>query len=138
MTVWTVRLTCTSGRCEKNSATIQNTHASSKPSEPWAIVTSTPTRHEIHTQRKTGVPPVECNPPRQTRRLSSTTAMKPRARLPLSLKILVWFFLNLVLLTAVTLVLFNAQFRFDLNWVFVTSARVRVEAMRNLISEELN
>src|SRR5438067_1307400 len=64
--------------------------------------------------------------------------MNPRARLPLSLKILVWFFLNLVLLAAVTLVLFNAQFRFDLNWVFVTSARERVEAMRNLIAEELN
>ncbi len=64
--------------------------------------------------------------------------MKPRARLPLSLKILVWFFLNLVLLAGVTLALFNTQFRFDLNWVFVTSARERVEAMRNLIAEELN
>src|ERR1051326_8721687 len=34
--------------------------------------------------------------------------------------------------------IFNAQFRPDLNWVFITSARERVEVMRNLIVEELN
>src|SRR5438067_2397321 len=62
----------------------------------------------------------------------------PRPRWPLSVKIIAWFFLNLALLAAVMLLILNAQFRFDLNWVFVTSARGRVETMRNLIVDELN
>ena len=59
-------------------------------------------------------------------------------RLPLSAKILAWFFLNLAVLAAVFLLLFNAQFRFDLDWVLETSAGQRVAAMRALIVGELN
>src|SRR5450432_3256896 len=60
------------------------------------------------------------------------------ARFPLFVKILGWFFLNLTLLAAVFILLFNAQFRFDLDWVFATSAGERVDAMRDLIVAELN
>jgi len=59
-------------------------------------------------------------------------------RLPLSAKILLWFFLNLSLLAVVFILLFNAQFHFDLNWLLASSARERVDAMRDLISGELN
>ena len=59
-------------------------------------------------------------------------------RLPLSAKILLWFFLNLAALAAVFILLFNAQFRFDLDWVFASSARQRVDAVRDLIVGELN
>ncbi|MCX6968053.1 MAG: ATP-binding protein [Verrucomicrobia bacterium] len=58
--------------------------------------------------------------------------------LPLSAKILAWFFLNLAVLATVFILLFNAQFRFDLDWVFESNARQRVEAMRALIVGELN
>src|SRR5271154_6867277 len=60
------------------------------------------------------------------------------ARFPLSAKILGWFFLNLLVLVVVFLVLLNAQFRFDLGWVFTSAARQRVNTMRDLIVEELN
>ena len=60
------------------------------------------------------------------------------ARFPLSAKILSWFFLNLLVLIAVFLLLVNAQFRFDLGWVFTSAARQRVNAMRDLIVGELN
>ena len=59
-------------------------------------------------------------------------------RLPLSAKILIWFFLNLTALAAVALLLFHTQFRFDLDWVFASSARQRVEALDALIVGELN
>ncbi|MEI8235129.1 MAG: HAMP domain-containing sensor histidine kinase [Verrucomicrobiota bacterium] len=59
-------------------------------------------------------------------------------RLPLSAKILIWFFLNLTALAAVFVLLFHTQFRFDLDWVFASSARLRVEALRALIVGELN
>ena len=59
-------------------------------------------------------------------------------RIPLSAKILGWFFLNLTVLTVVFVLLFNAQFQFDLDWVFSGSARQRVDAMRTLIVGELN
>lgn len=59
-------------------------------------------------------------------------------RLPLSVKILLWFFLNLAMLAVGFLLLLNAQFRFDLNWVFASSARQRVDAVRDLIVGELN
>ena len=59
-------------------------------------------------------------------------------RLPLSAKILLWFFMNLVVLAAVIVLLFNAQFRMDLDWVFSSSAGQRVEALRALIIGELN
>jgi two-component system sensor histidine kinase CpxA len=60
------------------------------------------------------------------------------ARFPLYAKILSWFFLNLLVLIAVFLLLVNAQFHFDLGWVFGATARQRVNAMRDLIVGELN
>jgi two-component system, OmpR family, sensor histidine kinase CpxA len=61
-----------------------------------------------------------------------------RTRLPLFVKILFWFFLNMALLAAVSIALFNAQFRFDLDWFLGGSARGRIDTMRNLITTELN
>jgi len=61
-----------------------------------------------------------------------------RARLPLYAKILLWLFLNLALLATVFILLFNAQFRFDLGWVLASNASQRVDAMRELIVGELN
>ncbi|HEX4084986.1 MAG TPA: HAMP domain-containing sensor histidine kinase [Chthoniobacteraceae bacterium] len=61
-----------------------------------------------------------------------------KARFPLYAKILGWFFVNLLVLVVVFLILVNAQFRFDLGWVFSTAARQRVDTMRNLIVNELN
>jgi two-component system sensor histidine kinase CpxA len=59
-------------------------------------------------------------------------------RFPLYAKILGWFFLNLLVLVVIFFLLVNAQFRFDLGWVFTTAARQRVNAMRDLIVGELN
>lgn len=59
-------------------------------------------------------------------------------RMPLAAKILLWLFLNLAVLATVFLLLFSAQFRLDLDWVFAGNARQRVEAMRALIVGELN
>jgi len=61
-----------------------------------------------------------------------------RVRLPLYGKILVWFFLNLVIVAAVFALLFNAQFNFNLDWFFFTGARERMEAVRDLIVGELD
>jgi two-component system sensor histidine kinase CpxA len=61
-----------------------------------------------------------------------------RARLPLYAKILFWFFLNMALLAAVSVVLFNAQFHFELDWFLGGSARGRIDTMRDLITTELN
>lgn len=58
--------------------------------------------------------------------------------IPLSARILLWFFLNVLLLGGVSLVLFNAQFRFDLNWLLASNARERIEAMRDLVAGDLN
>lgn len=59
-------------------------------------------------------------------------------RLPLPAKILLWFFLNVALLAGVFLLLFNAQFHFDLNWLLSGSARDRVDALRDLVTSDLN
>jgi two-component system sensor histidine kinase CpxA len=61
-----------------------------------------------------------------------------KIRLPLSAKILLWFFLNLAVLALGIILLLNAQFSFDLDWVFASSARQRVDAIRDLIVYELN
>ena len=61
-----------------------------------------------------------------------------RVRLPLYGKILGWFFLNLVVVAAVFVALFNAQFHFNLDWFFATGARERVEAVRDLIVADLD
>jgi two-component system sensor histidine kinase CpxA len=60
-----------------------------------------------------------------------------RIQLPLYGKILAWFFLNLVAVVAVLLVLFNAQFHFNLDWLLATGARERLESVRDLIIGEL-
>lgn len=59
-------------------------------------------------------------------------------RLPLSVKILLWFFLNLALLVVTSLLLFNAEYHFNLDWLFAGNARQRVDTMRNLIVDDLN
>ena len=69
---------------------------------------------------------------------SNPRVLLASVRLPLSAKILGWFFLNLAVLAAVFVLLFNAQFRFDLDWVFASNAGQRVDAMRLLIVGELN
>jgi two-component system sensor histidine kinase CpxA len=58
-------------------------------------------------------------------------------RLPLYGKILAWFFLNLVVVAAVFAFLFDAQFHFNLDWLFAAGARERLEAVRDLIIGEL-
>jgi two-component system sensor histidine kinase CpxA len=60
-----------------------------------------------------------------------------RVRLPLYAKILGWFFLNLVVVVTVIVLLFDAQFHFNLDWLFFTGARERMEAVRDLIVGEL-
>jgi two-component system sensor histidine kinase CpxA len=60
-----------------------------------------------------------------------------RVRLPLYTKILGWFFLNLVIVAAAVAALFNAQFHFNLDWLFLSGARERIEAVRDLIIGEL-
>jgi two-component system sensor histidine kinase CpxA len=64
--------------------------------------------------------------------------MTMRMRVPLYARILAWSFLNLALIGTVFTLLFLTQFQFDLEWVFATSARNRVETMRNLIVGDLN
>jgi two-component system sensor histidine kinase CpxA len=59
-------------------------------------------------------------------------------RLPLPAKILLWFFLNLALLAGLIALFVSVQFRLDSNWVFATSARDRVDAMRALVADELD
>ena len=60
------------------------------------------------------------------------------SRLPLPFKILLWFFLNLALLLAGFLLIFSAEYRFDLDWVFSSHAQQRVDAMRDLIVDDLD
>lgn len=59
-------------------------------------------------------------------------------RLPLYAKILLWFFLNLAAVAAVIVLLFDVQFNFNLDWLLVTGARERLEAVRDLIIGELD
>ena len=54
-------------------------------------------------------------------------------RFPLYAKILLWFFLNLVLLVAAFYLLFRAQFRFGLDWMLSD----RIETAGEIISMEL-
>lgn len=58
-------------------------------------------------------------------------------RLPLPAKILLWFFLNVVLLAAVCVILFNAQFHFNLDWLLAGGARVNVDKLRDSVVYEL-
>ena len=60
------------------------------------------------------------------------------SRLPLPFKILLWFFLNLALLLAGFLLIFSAEYRFNLDWIFSSHAQQRVDAMRDLIVDDLD
>ena len=60
------------------------------------------------------------------------------SRLPLPFKILLWFFLNLALLLVGFLVIFSAEYRFNLDWVFSSHAQQRVDAMRDLVVDDLD
>lgn len=59
------------------------------------------------------------------------------ARFPLYAKIVLWFFLNLLLLAVAFYVLFRAQFRFGLDWLLSGSANQRIEALSDLIASDL-
>ncbi len=59
-------------------------------------------------------------------------------RFPLYAKILLWFFLNLMLLAAVFLLVFRAQFGLGLDWLLSGSAAARLEATSRLILAELS
>lgn len=61
-----------------------------------------------------------------------------RVHFPLYGKILAWFFLNLVIVAAVCVLLFNAQFNFSLDWFFFAGARDRMEAVSALIIGDLD
>lgn len=59
-------------------------------------------------------------------------------RFPLYAKILLWFFLNLMLLAGVFLLVFRAQFGSGLDWLLSGSAAARLEAVSRLILAELS
>lgn len=61
-----------------------------------------------------------------------------RPRFPIYTKVLVWFFLNLILLAAACSTLFRAQFRFAPDWLLSGSANQRIEALSDLIVLDLN
>ncbi|MEO8353970.1 MAG: HAMP domain-containing protein, partial [Chthoniobacteraceae bacterium] len=60
-----------------------------------------------------------------------------RIRLPLYSKILLWFFLNLVVAATLLVIIFNAQFHVNMDWFFATGARERMEAVRDLVIGDL-
>lgn len=57
---------------------------------------------------------------------------------PLYVKMLVWFFLNLVLLGIIGLLFFKAQFHLGLDTLFLGQARERIQSVANVINTELN
>ncbi len=59
-------------------------------------------------------------------------------RFSLPIKILLWFFLNLAILVTVFVLLFSAEYQFNLDWLFASAARQRVDAMRALVVDDLN
>jgi len=61
-----------------------------------------------------------------------------KVRFPLYAKILLWFFLNLLLLGAVFLVLIRSQFRFGFDWMLETGGRARIQAITDVMVPELN
>ena len=60
------------------------------------------------------------------------------SRLPLPLKILLWFFVNLGLLVVMGVLLFRAQYHFTFDWLFANSIHQRVDAARDLLADDLN
>src|SRR5690606_23664522 len=61
-----------------------------------------------------------------------------RARFPLPARILLGIFVNVALIIGLVVLILTAQFRFDLDWVFASGARGRIEAVRALAIGELN
>ena len=57
---------------------------------------------------------------------------------PLYAKILLWFFLNLVLLGGAFLLLVRAQFHYGLDWLLAAGAGERIQAISDVIVSELN
>lgn len=57
---------------------------------------------------------------------------------PLYAKILLWFFLNLLLLGVLFWVLFGAQFRLRPEWLLSGGAEARIESLTDVILSELN
>jgi two-component system, OmpR family, sensor histidine kinase CpxA len=61
-----------------------------------------------------------------------------RLRFPLYAKILLWFFLNLVVLGGAFLLLVRAQFHYGLDWLLAAGAGERIQAISDVIAGELN
>jgi two-component system sensor histidine kinase CpxA len=59
-------------------------------------------------------------------------------RFPLYLKILFWFFLNLLLLAVAFYFLLRNQLRFGIDWLLSGSASDRIEAVSEIITADLN
>src|SRR5438105_1047456 len=57
-------------------------------------------------------------------------------KLPLFSKIMVWFFLNLLLLAAIFLLIFGLNIRFERNSPFFGGTSNRIEAVSRLIESE--
>jgi two-component system sensor histidine kinase CpxA len=60
-----------------------------------------------------------------------------KLRFPLYAKILLWFFLNLILLAAVFLALLRAQFHSGFDWLLAAGAGQRIQAVGDVITSEL-
>ncbi len=69
---------------------------------------------------------------------SSAPAEHSRVSFPLPLKILLWFFVNLILLAGVAVYVARGQFRFGLDSLLTGSSGERVQGMATLIVSELN
>lgn len=61
-----------------------------------------------------------------------------KLRFPLYTKILLWFFLNLVLLAAVFLLILRAQFHSGFDWLLATGAGQRIQAVSDVIVADLS
>ena len=59
-------------------------------------------------------------------------------RFPLYAKILLWFFLNLLLLTIASFLLLRAQLRFGPDWLLAMGAGERIQMVSDVIVSELN
>ena len=58
-------------------------------------------------------------------------------RIPLYGKVLFWFFVNLALVAVLGGVFVGMQFRLGLDWLLAGQARLRLEAMGQVIGDEL-
>src|ERR1035438_389353 len=61
-----------------------------------------------------------------------------RLRFPLYAKILLWFFLNLVVLGGAFLLLVRAQFHYGMDWLLAAGAGERIQAISDVIVSEVN